>query len=167
MISVEVNLLWILQLLENVERHLHDCGLTARTGELDLRRALSFGSEHVGRGVRAERRFDGIVDLELAPLSASNHDALESGDGGARSVDVFPGASYLLAGNLLYVLGTFAVTMMFNVPLNNDLAAVDPESAEGGRVWSRYLRLWTFWNHVRAFGASAAAASLMMAFHFG
>ena len=37
-----------------------------------------------------------------------------------------PGAGLLLSGSLLYFLGTFAVTMVFNVPLNNSLAAVDP-----------------------------------------
>src|SRR5262245_56928107 len=36
------------------------------------------------------------------------------------------GAGFLVAGSLLYVLGTFAVTMICNVPRNNALAAFDP-----------------------------------------
>ena len=37
-----------------------------------------------------------------------------------------PGAAYLLAGGALYLVGTFGVTVLFNVPLNNALAAADP-----------------------------------------
>ncbi|HET7851741.1 MAG TPA: anthrone oxygenase family protein, partial [Methyloceanibacter sp.] len=42
-----------------------------------------------------------------------------------------PGSGYLLAGSLLYFVGTFLVTLVCNVPLNNRLAAVEPDSAEG------------------------------------
>jgi uncharacterized membrane protein len=35
-----------------------------------------------------------------------------------------PGAMAMLAGGVLYVLGMFVVTMVFNVPLNDALAAV-------------------------------------------
>ena len=37
---------------------------------------------------------------------------------------------YLLAGSLLYLVGTILVTIVFNVPLNNRLASVTPDSAE-------------------------------------
>lgn len=40
-----------------------------------------------------------------------------------------PGAIYLLIGGLLYLVGTILVTIVFNVPLNDGLAAVDPTSA--------------------------------------
>jgi len=52
---------------------------------------------------------------------------------------------------------------MFNVPLNNALAAVDPASADGARVWAGYFTRWTAWNHVRTVAALAAAASLTIA----
>ena len=74
-----------------------------------------------------------------------------------------PGAAESFAGALLYALGTFGVTMAGNVPLNNALAAVDPASAEGARVWADYLRRWTFWNHVRTVAAAASAALLTLA----
>jgi uncharacterized membrane protein len=74
-----------------------------------------------------------------------------------------PGAVYLLAGGLLYLLGTFVVTMVFNVPRNEALAVVDLASAEGARLWSEYLRSWTAWNHVRTVAALAAAALLTLA----
>lgn len=74
-----------------------------------------------------------------------------------------PGVPYLVAGSLLYLVGTFAVTMLGNVPLNNALAVVEPAGAEGARLWSRYLTSWTAWNHVRTIAALAAAASLTIA----
>jgi uncharacterized membrane protein len=74
-----------------------------------------------------------------------------------------PGAAFLLAGSLLYLAGTFLVTMVFNVPRNNALAAVDPSSAEGARVWASYLSRWTAWNHVRTLAALAAASALTLA----
>ena len=69
----------------------------------------------------------------------------------------------LLAGSLLYLVGTIAVTIVFNVPLNNRLASVTPESAEGAAVWTRYLSAWTASNHVRTVASLAAAASFIMA----
>jgi uncharacterized membrane protein len=74
-----------------------------------------------------------------------------------------PGAVYLLAGSLLYLLGTVGVTIVFNVPLNNALAAVGPDHAEGAKLWRHYLARWTAWNHVRTAAALAAAAALTIA----
>jgi uncharacterized membrane protein len=71
-------------------------------------------------------------------------------------------ALYLLAGSLLYLVGSVFVTIAFNVPLNDTLAAVHPHSAEGPAVWTRYLARWTAWNHVRT-AASFAAAALFIA----
>ena len=73
-----------------------------------------------------------------------------------------PGAAYLLAGSLLYLVGTILVTILFNVPRNNALAAVDPTSQEGVNLWANYLSSWTAWNHVRTIAALAAAASFTM-----
>jgi uncharacterized membrane protein len=69
-----------------------------------------------------------------------------------------PGARYLLAGCLLYLAGAILVTMIFNVPKNNLLAAVDPASGEGARLWVGYVSSWTVWNHVRTVASIAAAA---------
>lgn len=72
-------------------------------------------------------------------------------------------APYLLAGSLLYLVGTILVTMLFNVPLNNRLASVTPGSSEGAAAWTRYLSARTAWNHVRTTASLAAAASFIMA----
>ena len=72
-----------------------------------------------------------------------------------------PGAAWLLAGALLYAIGCFAVTIAFNVPRNDALAAAGAESAEAAKLWADYLRDWTFWNHVRTAAAFASAASYL------
>jgi uncharacterized membrane protein len=65
------------------------------------------------------------------------------------------GAGYRLGGSVLYLAGTFLVTMVFNVPRNNALAAVGAGS-EAERLWRDYLATWTAWNHVRTAAATAA-----------
>ena len=73
-----------------------------------------------------------------------------------------PGAAWLVGGSLLYVIGTFVVTMFGNVPLNNRLEKVDPESVEAREVWALYLKRWVFWNHVRTLAALAGLVFLVL-----
>jgi uncharacterized membrane protein len=68
---------------------------------------------------------------------------------------------YLIAGSLLYLVGAIGVTIAFNVPLNNALAAADPSSGEAVGLWMKYVRSWTAWNHVRTVSGVIAAALLM------
>ncbi|MFQ5973889.1 MAG: DUF1772 domain-containing protein [Alphaproteobacteria bacterium] len=74
-----------------------------------------------------------------------------------------PGSTYLVSGSLLYLIGCILVTIVFNVPLNHALAAVEPGSTEGAEMWTRYLSTWTTWNHLRTVASLAAAASFIMA----
>jgi len=74
-----------------------------------------------------------------------------------------PGAVLLLVGSALYLVGTFVVTMAFNVPRNNALAAVVPDSTAGASLWSDYLVGWTAWNHVRTAGALGATFAFIVA----
>ncbi|TPM16492.1 DUF1772 domain-containing protein [Mesorhizobium sp. B2-3-6] len=74
-----------------------------------------------------------------------------------------PGSFWLLAGAVIYLVGNPIVTMVFNVPLNDALAAIDPASSNGAAVWTTYLRDWVMWNHVRAITAIAALASFWFA----
>jgi uncharacterized membrane protein len=39
----------------------------------------------------------------------------------------------------LHLIGSFVVTIVYNVPLNNRLAAVSADSLEGAAVWTEYL----------------------------
>jgi uncharacterized membrane protein len=52
----------------------------------------------------------------------------------------------------------FLVTVIFNVPLNNELVRADPVHGDTAAVWARYLKDWTFWNHVRTIASTAASA---------
>ena len=72
-------------------------------------------------------------------------------------------SAWLLFGGLLYLFGTFLVTIRGNMPLNDALAAVNPESADAVTAWRGYLSRWTTWSHVRAITAPAATTSLTIA----
>ncbi|MDY0884823.1 DUF1772 domain-containing protein [Dongia soli] len=72
-------------------------------------------------------------------------------------------SAWMLAGSTLYLAGVILVTMMFNVPLNNILAAQAPESAEAAGVWTRYLAAWTRWNHLRTITPTGAAGCFILA----
>ena len=74
-----------------------------------------------------------------------------------------PGAIAVLAGGVIYVAGMFVVTMIFNVPLNDALAAIDPSSGAAAPLWARYLKDWTFWNHVRTVASTAATVLFIIA----
>lgn len=73
-----------------------------------------------------------------------------------------PAAGWRLAGGLLYLAGSIGVTILWNVPLNNELARVNAETAEAARVWARYLKVWTGWNHVRTVACLAATAGFIL-----
>jgi len=74
-----------------------------------------------------------------------------------------PGSCYLLAGTLFFLMGAFPVTMMANVPLNNQLARIAPDTKDGRELWKRFQSSWGAWNHVRTVTALAACALLIMA----
>jgi uncharacterized membrane protein len=59
------------------------------------------------------------------------------------------GTILILIAGAVYFVGMFACTVLFNVPLNNSLARLDPNSSNAHQVWSRYLKTWTNWNHLR------------------
>jgi uncharacterized membrane protein len=75
-----------------------------------------------------------------------------------------PRSGKLLLAGLVYLIGTLLVTLAFNVPWNNALAAAAPDSAEGAHLWTQYLDRWTIWNHVRCAAALVTAALLTIAF---
>jgi uncharacterized membrane protein len=64
----------------------------------------------------------------------------------------------IIGSAAIYLIGCIGVTMIFNVPLNDALAAAP---ADGAALWARYLKTWLMWNHVRGI-ASLAAGALMI-----
>ena len=84
---------------------------------------------------------------------------------GAESVVTWrmPGPVYVVTASVLCLLGVIFVTMAFNVPLNNALAGVAPASPDAERVWTRYLSVWTAWNHVRTVAPIVSAGCFILA----
>lgn len=73
------------------------------------------------------------------------------------------GTSWIVAGSVLYLAGIIGVTIAFNVPMNEALAAADPSAADGAELWADYLKRWTMWNHVRSIAGFGALAAFMLA----
>jgi uncharacterized membrane protein len=73
-----------------------------------------------------------------------------------------PGTAPRLLGGVLFLLGVLVLTLVRNVPLNDALAAVDPEDPGAAAVWEHYLRVWTLWNHVRVVAGTVATALLVL-----
>jgi uncharacterized membrane protein len=74
-----------------------------------------------------------------------------------RSLD----SQLVLAACILYLAGCFGVTIIFNVPLNDQLAAAD--AGTGDALWPKFLRDWTMWNTIRTVGAGLSAVLFILA----
>lgn len=70
------------------------------------------------------------------------------------------GGGWVMAGAGLYGVGTFGVTVVFNVPLNDRLAREDGEA-----FWGEYVRRWAVWNHARTAAAVGAMGAMVWAMH--
>ena len=74
-----------------------------------------------------------------------------------------PRSVYVIFGAALYLVGTFGVTVVCNVPLNQELAKVSGGDADAAERWESYCRRWTRWNHVRTAAAVGACGCFVMA----
>ena len=81
----------------------------------------------------------------------------------AHHIDAPHALAWLSAAFLAYTVGSVGVTMAFNVPRNNRLAAMDAASSEAARYWSVYVKEWLLWNHVRTVASLLAAAGCVVA----
>lgn len=73
------------------------------------------------------------------------------------------GAVELLVGGALYLVGSFGLTVVANVPRNDALARLEPGSPEAAAYWPVYVREWTMWNHVRTVASAGAALAYVLA----
>ncbi len=65
---------------------------------------------------------------------------------------------------LIYVIGCFGVTVVFNVPMNEALAKMDLSADSTQQYWTKiYLPRWTRWNTVRAIACTVSAGTLLWA----
>lgn len=67
------------------------------------------------------------------------------------------------AALLIYGAGVLAVTFLFNLPLNDGLAAADLARDGAATTWARYAAPWTAWNHLRTAAATATLGALLLA----
>jgi uncharacterized membrane protein len=66
------------------------------------------------------------------------------------------GATLALIGAVCYLTGTFLVTVLGNVPMNRELALLDPLLPESAAAMSSYILDWTMLNDLRTVAALAA-----------
>ncbi len=76
-----------------------------------------------------------------------------------------PSARWILAGSAAYFVGTFLVTMLFNVPMNHRLDAGGHDTPEAIDYWQVYLKSWARWNTVRTVVPILAMFCYLMSFY--
>lgn len=74
------------------------------------------------------------------------------------------GRTYIISGSLLYLVGTFLVTIIFNVPLNDLLEKEDSTDYSSQQIWRSYIKKWTVWNHIRTVTAVGTLACFILGF---
>jgi uncharacterized membrane protein len=74
-----------------------------------------------------------------------------------------PHAVYLVIGAAVYLVGAILVTGAYNVPRNDAIAKLDPNSPDAAGAWNRYVKEWTAANHIRTLSSLAAATLLTIA----
>lgn len=75
-----------------------------------------------------------------------------------------PASTLIMAGGGIYLAGVFAVSLVFNVPMNNRLDAKEYSGPEAAAYWTNtYMPHWTFWNYVRAIASAGSAICFLLA----
>ncbi len=67
---------------------------------------------------------------------------------------------FLIVGAIAYLLGPFGITILFNVPLNNQLEKTSDTDAD--TVWPDYQNRWQRWNHLRTYVGIASILLLSL-----
>lgn len=85
---------------------------------------------------------------------------------GAIMIEGFAGL-LMIASGVMYLLGCFGVTVVFNVPMNEALSGMESGSENTQTYWtSVYLPRWTFWNTVRTVASTLSACLLLLALYW-
>ena len=72
-------------------------------------------------------------------------------------------SSWIILGSMVYLIGVFLVTVVFNVPMNKRLDMLDHSALETADYWKTYTSSWTAWNHVRTLSSTVAAVCFLVA----
>lgn len=81
---------------------------------------------------------------------------------GAFADQADAGAGLSLVGALSYLVGAIGLTLVYHVPRNNRLDAVDPDDPTAAQAWMRYLGEWVPMNHVRTAASLIASVTLYL-----
>lgn len=74
------------------------------------------------------------------------------------------GAAWAAVGAVCYLAGPFLLTVFGNVPMNRQLAPLDPLLPENATMMSGFIRDWTLLNDLRTVAALAAFILLTISF---
>ena len=69
----------------------------------------------------------------------------------------------LVAATACHLGGAFLVTLSKNVPMNNQLASLNPTDSQTADYWQTYRRRWTFWNHIRTLSCLLSLLGFLLA----
>ena len=107
-----------------------------------------------GRQVKAE--FQGVGDAGEASFRRIERQADVTGA-------VLRRLAGIVAGALTYAVGLL-ITMVFNIPLNNDLAAIGGPSSitDPAAARAAFENVWVRWNLIRAVVHTVAFAALLV-----
>lgn len=123
-----------------------------RLGDADYVVAMQSINETVRNPVFALSFFGALL---LLPVAAALH-----------ASDRSPRSRWLVAAAALYLVGGFGVTFVFNVPLNEELAAFDLSAASPGDIATAradYETTWNGWNAIRTVASTAALICVVLA----
>lgn len=74
-----------------------------------------------------------------------------------------PSGFLILSAAIVYLIGCFGVTLLFNVPMNEALAGKVLSMEATRDYWLQiYVPRWTFWNTVRTVASTVSAALLLV-----
>jgi len=74
-----------------------------------------------------------------------------------------PAGTLIMLAGIVYVIGCFGVTVVFNVPMNEALARMEMSADATRAYWLQvYVPRWTFWNTVRTAACTVSAALLLL-----
>ncbi len=72
-------------------------------------------------------------------------------------------SALIMVGGMLYFIGVFVVSLVFNVPMNNQLDTKEYSGKGAAIYWKNiYYPRWTFWNYIRAIAAGGAAVCFLV-----
>jgi uncharacterized membrane protein len=75
-----------------------------------------------------------------------------------------PVSNLLAAGGTFYFVGVLIISYLFNIPMNNRLAAMDSTQRDTATYWAdTYVPRWTFWNHIRTASSLGSTVCFLIA----